>query len=1308
MVGPELTVGGWFATSMIRNIIDMARSVLGSNHALQTEIEKRLTDLEKYSLPLLIATIEETSKSPTKNRGLIKWMDNLRNDAYNIRDALDDLEAKRFRESLKGKNKVTKFGYSTGKYLKTLIFSDDDLKAFILAVDKFSRNFKQLPEFINLLREYRSNANTENSKINRNPTSSFLDPNKKIFGRDLEIYFVLDIILNCQLVCSDQEMSNIDSIIGEQPFGMTTYGKEESSEVGRERKGEEKSNMKSSGEQNSVSIRNWKLPVLPICGTGGVGKTTVAQIVYNNQIVVERFDLRVWVYVPEKFNVVIIMKNIVDSVRASCSSTDTRTKSDSVIRQIIESELIETIRNKRFFLVFDDIPYGSESILNNDLFPVLGNGAPGSFVLVTTQSKRVSKTIGNMPIIILLDVLEPEWFDLLFKSYAFGELFSFNLESGSCLISCKHNATIAQVNNLTEDKLSYLESIATKIAEKLHGLPLAGRVIGNMLYNKLDNGQYWEEILKSNWWDNESTSQEILASLEIGYRDLGPELQQCFKFCSIFPKRYVFDKHILVQMWLAHDFDFVQPNEGESFKLNSKEIKLEDIGGERFDKLVERSFFQATVNDDKYVMHDVIRELAIAVSRKEDFYYVNRLDNKISNVITRHMGINCDGSNEEDISPICTNLRTVILFGNWIKYSDKSIRNIVGKSNSLRLLDLSYIGIKKNAPFYAISRQSHLRFVDLSFSGIDFIPDIFCALYHLQVLDVRGCEFKELSTHMNELINLRYLYASAETLSQISGIGKLTNLQELKEFRIGEIKGHRISELRDMNEISGHLHLTDLQNVTSKEEAATCQLAKKRYLKSLELTFSNKMDKFLRNGKLEQEVLEALKPSPSMEMLTIRGGGGDSLPGWKWSTQSGFSNLKCIKVCNFSLTTLPAFGELPSLEILSFDALLQVEMVGDEFYGHSDVVFPSLKELQFSRMNSWRTWSDAPAEKLSFPVLKKIDLHCNGLMEMPTNIFTSSVVEFTLSSLYGKFNNIETVLQRMPRLTHLSIAIVCNDLSINCTGLRFLEVLCLENVRHICFIGGSKSLVNLRKLDIARFEEIRESFEEEEENDGTYQENRFLTSLNLDYDYRSQILPLAGRLGYLRSLLIRNSPVTEYTEDEESWFSQLTSLETLEFSKCEKLKCLPSTLLLLTKLKKLSIVDCPEISSLPEFGSPENSSSLETLEFSSCRKLRGLPSTLPLLTKLKKLTIKSCRMITSLPESRLPRNLTELYITFCSDELMRRCQREPDEGDDWWKISHIPVVQIKCFKPFSFEKKSPQKGGPAYFTDAKKVLTEDH
>ncbi|KAJ4745468.1 TIR-NBS-LRR class disease resistance protein [Rhynchospora pubera] len=434
-----------------------------------------------------------------------------------------------------------------------------------------------------------------------------------------------------------------------------------------------------------------------------------------------------------------------------------------------------------------------------------------------------------------------------------------------------------------------------------------------------------------------------------------------------------------------------------------------------------------------------------------------------------------------------------------------------------------------------------------------------------------------------------------------------------------------------MNEITGHLLLCDLQNVSSKEEAATSQLGKKKYLKNLKLKFQYNNDQPITG--VELEILEALKPSPTVEILTIMGSRGKYLPGWIWPTQSGLSNLKCIEVTSSWLTILPAFGELPSLEVLSFDDLPWIAKVGDEFYGHSNVVFASLKELTICNMSRWRAWSDPPTGNKSFPHLKKIQLkYCKELIEMPTNFITSPMVELKLINC-PNIHSAATILQGMPSLTHLSISSTHENLSISCTSLNSLKVMRISCYKRLHFVGGLKSLVNLRKLVLLQIDEILESFEVEQEDNEISHENKeqclqFLTYLHLGNHYGTAIESLyaVGRLPSLRTLFISYSHAREYTRDEESWFQQLTSLEELLFSNCQNLKRLPSTLPMLSSMKKLTIVSCPSISSLPEAG--------------------------------------------------LPQNLIELCISGCS-ELEYQCR--PYQGDDWLKISHIPYIHINVF-----------------------------
>ncbi|KAJ4760763.1 Disease resistance protein RGA2 [Rhynchospora pubera] len=492
MTGFGETVGGWFGSSMVGKMLDMLGTYLGNNHALQSGTAEMLTSLEQ-SLSQIRCAIVEARKIPAKNPDLIKWLDILTNSAYEVRDVLDEFEAKRYHERLKGKNKVTE----SGKFVRTLFLPDKELmklKSIVEKINKIHGEFK----------DFRNRLPNEYSTTHKRETSSYLDPNSKIFGRDVEIYFILDMILNYQLMCFSKENSEPGSYgssfrgSGQESRGKRKRSSGTSSAVGKESIAQIIDNDPLL--EKSVIIRNWKLPVLPICGPGGMGKTTIAQIVYNSNIVKEVFDQIAWVYLSEKYDVTNIMKKIIDLLGGSSSIS-----SSSCDRELNERVLIKTIENRRFFLVLDDVHDGIESKWS-DLFSILSNGAPGSIILLTTQSECVAKIIGNMSIIINLDALELEWFDLLFKSYAFGELFNYDWESGSISISCKNNAAKAQLNNLTEEKLSDLECIATKIGEKLHGLPLAGRVIGKMLYNKLDKG-HWEKTLKNNLWNDESSSE---------------------------------------------------------------------------------------------------------------------------------------------------------------------------------------------------------------------------------------------------------------------------------------------------------------------------------------------------------------------------------------------------------------------------------------------------------------------------------------------------------------------------------------------------------------------------------------------------------------------------------------------------------------------------------------------------------------------------------------------------------------------------------------------------------------------------------
>ncbi|KAL7203592.1 hypothetical protein ACSBR2_016790 [Camellia fascicularis] len=92
--------------------------------------------------------------------------------------------------------------------------------------------------------------------------------------------------------------------------------------------------------------------------------------------------------------------------------------------------------------------------------------------------------------------------------------------------------------------------------------------------------------------------------------------KQCFAYCSIIPNDYEFEEEELVFLWMA-----------EGFIPKQRKKQMEDVGSDYFRELLSRSFFQpsSTGKRSKFVMHDLINDLAQAVARDTCF----RLDDKL-------------------------------------------------------------------------------------------------------------------------------------------------------------------------------------------------------------------------------------------------------------------------------------------------------------------------------------------------------------------------------------------------------------------------------------------------------------------------------------------------------------------------------------------------------------------------------------------------------------------------------------------------------------------------------------------------------
>ncbi|KAK4570706.1 hypothetical protein RGQ29_029520 [Quercus rubra] len=589
--------------------------------------------------------------------------------------------------------------------------------------------------------------------------------------------------------------------------------------------------------------------VISVVGMEGSGKTTLVANIYNNGDVRRHFDCYAWITVSQ-------------SIQRTLSSIEYRALSEG---------LVNYLEKKKYLLVIDDV---WDTDLIDYLKAPLQDGCAGSRIIVTNRNEDVaSYHFWGKIHIHRIELLEKEEAWILFCKKAFS--------SGCC--PSEHKLLLAQ-----------------KLVEKCEGLPLAIVALGSLMYSK--NISQWNMIHNSYNWNlsNNPKLQGVNNILSLSFKDLSHHLKHCFLYCSFFPEDYMIRRKRLMKLWFAEGF--IEQVEGST---------PEEVAERYLEELVFRNMLQVVRRNEfgrpkAFKIHDVMRDLALLISKRENFGVVHNGGEEMAECKARRISIH---TNKELRSfSGASKLRSFLVFN--------KLKTLPSRIKMLRVLDFG--GAEIDELPNKVVNLFNLRYLNLKRTSVKELPKSISRLLNLQSLDISDTRIKALPRKIGKLKNLQYLIMHSHNRNSndfriVNGVQvpskicRLTNLQSVSPWYFN-VKAADEMDLCDS--IQGMTLLRRLLiMVTNEEETLRMDALSSppRNLQSLVLV--GKLEKvpqwfsslqnltflYLHWSRLEEDVLPQIAALPNLVRLSLN----NAYSGKQMVFHIGFPKLTSLTIRNF-------------------------------------------------------------------------------------------------------------------------------------------------------------------------------------------------------------------------------------------------------------------------------------------------------------------------------------------------------------------------------------------------------------------------
>ncbi|CAA3008343.1 late blight resistance homolog R1A-10 [Olea europaea subsp. europaea] len=471
-----------------------------------------------------------------------------------------------------------------------------------------------------------------------------------------------------------------------------------------------------------------ELEVTSIIGMPGLGKTTLARMIFRDSRIEYEFYNRAWVFVSQEYSRREVILNILSQFGKP--TNEMSTKDD----ESLADELRKLLERGKYLIVLDDV--WSEEVCN-DLKVAFHANRSRSRILLTSRIENVALSANLNRGAYKLRFLTPDESWTLLQRKAVG--------SKKC-----------------DEELTKHGMI---IAKECEGLPLAIVVIGGILLQKGRDSNSWERVSKSvHTYLTTDKEQRMNKFIELSFNHLPYHLKSCFLYFGMFPEDSQIPVWKLVRIWIAEGF--IQYNEGMS---------LEDTAEEYLDDLVNMNLVMVgdwTSNGKVKTchIHDMLHVFCKNQAKQESlFQEIKDLDQVSSSSSSipslekcRRLCIHSNVLNYISSKPCGPRVRSFLCFSSEETILPREqISSIPDAFKLLRVLDSKPIRFQIFPK--DLCQLVHLRYLVLTINS-HVIPPNFSKLWNIQTLVIET-ESRNLNIQADiwEMIHLRHLKTNAST-----------------------------------------------------------------------------------------------------------------------------------------------------------------------------------------------------------------------------------------------------------------------------------------------------------------------------------------------------------------------------------------------------------------------------------------------------------------------------------------------------------------------------------------------------------------